>query len=175
MWASAPVLYLSLAGLECSCAERGLARCRARHRKLPDSRACESKKTNAFILGRHQSSTSHGRTPPSHITQVLDCFCVYAIATAAVQVRPRGEKRTAVVRFLCALSNAAASPPLNLDLSSPSSHHLPPGAQVLYMLTVGSFPFNSFLSGLFCSVGFFVLTGEFLGWRGVCGGGMRQH
>lgn len=27
------------------------------------------------------------------------------------------------------------------------------------MLLVGSFPFNSFLAGLFCSVGFFVLTG----------------
>jgi hypothetical protein len=26
------------------------------------------------------------------------------------------------------------------------------------MLLVGSFPFNSFLAGLFCSVGFFVLT-----------------
>lgn len=30
--------------------------------------------------------------------------------------------------------------------------------QVLYMVAVGSFPFNSFLAGLFCSGGFFVLT-----------------
>lgn len=32
------------------------------------------------------------------------------------------------------------------------------GAQVSYMLLVGSFPFNSFLAGLFCCLGFFVLT-----------------
>lgn len=31
--------------------------------------------------------------------------------------------------------------------------------QFTYMLLVGSFPFNSFLAGIFCSVGFFVLTG----------------
>lgn len=30
--------------------------------------------------------------------------------------------------------------------------------QVVYALLVGSFPFNSFLSGLFCCLGFFVLT-----------------
>nr|AOT82156.1 defender against cell death 1 [Botryococcus braunii] len=30
--------------------------------------------------------------------------------------------------------------------------------QFLYMMLVGSFPFNSFLSGVFSSVGFFVLT-----------------
>lgn len=32
--------------------------------------------------------------------------------------------------------------------------------QFLYMFLVGSFPFNSFLSGAFCSMGFFVLTGK---------------
>ncbi|EIE25632.1 hypothetical protein COCSUDRAFT_83639 [Coccomyxa subellipsoidea C-169] len=30
--------------------------------------------------------------------------------------------------------------------------------QFVYMLCVGTFPFNSFLSGFFCSIGFFVLT-----------------
>lgn len=30
--------------------------------------------------------------------------------------------------------------------------------QFLYMLCVGTFPFNSFLSGFFCSLGFFVLS-----------------
>jgi len=34
--------------------------------------------------------------------------------------------------------------------------------QFIYMLLVGTFPFNSFLAGFFCCVGFFVLTGEFL-------------
>lgn len=32
--------------------------------------------------------------------------------------------------------------------------------QFAYVLLVGTFPFNSFLSGFFCSIGFFVLTGE---------------
>ena len=32
--------------------------------------------------------------------------------------------------------------------------------QFVYLLLVGSFPFNSFLAGFFSCVGFFVLTGE---------------
>lgn len=32
--------------------------------------------------------------------------------------------------------------------------------QFLYVFLVGSFPFNSFLSGFFCSLGFFVLMGK---------------
>ena len=32
--------------------------------------------------------------------------------------------------------------------------------QFLYVFFVGSFPFNSFLSGFFCSLGFFVLMGR---------------
>ena len=34
--------------------------------------------------------------------------------------------------------------------------------QLAYCLTVGTFPFNSFLSGFLLCVGMFVLTGEFL-------------
>ena len=34
--------------------------------------------------------------------------------------------------------------------------------QFLYVMLVGSFPFNSFLSGFFCSLGFFVLMGTYL-------------
>ena len=40
------------------------------------------------------------------------------------------------------------------------------------MLAVGSFPFNSFLAGLFCSGGFFVLTAalrmQLTRWRPCC-------
>lgn len=32
--------------------------------------------------------------------------------------------------------------------------------QFLYMLLVGTFPFNSFLAGILCSLSFFSLTGE---------------
>ncbi len=32
--------------------------------------------------------------------------------------------------------------------------------QVIYMVLVGSFPFNSFLSGFFCHVGLFALAGS---------------
>ena len=32
--------------------------------------------------------------------------------------------------------------------------------QFLYVFLVGSFPFNSFLAGFFCSLGFFVLMGK---------------
>jgi hypothetical protein len=32
--------------------------------------------------------------------------------------------------------------------------------QFAYMMLVGTFPFNSFLAGLLCSLAFFSLTGE---------------
>lgn len=32
--------------------------------------------------------------------------------------------------------------------------------QIIYMLLVGSFPFNSFLSGVFCHLGLFALSGK---------------
>lgn len=32
--------------------------------------------------------------------------------------------------------------------------------QIVYMVLVGSFPFNSFLSGLFCHLGLFALGGK---------------
>ncbi|GMH42260.1 hypothetical protein BSKO_10179 [Bryopsis sp. KO-2023] len=54
----------------------------------------------------------YSKTPAK--LKVLDCFCVYALATAAIQFA--------------------------------------------YMLTVGSFPFNAFLSGFFCCLGAFVFT-----------------
>ena len=34
--------------------------------------------------------------------------------------------------------------------------------QFIYMLLVGTFPFNSFLAGFLCCCGFFVLTGSFI-------------
>ena len=70
--------------------------------------------------------------------QVLDCFLVYALLTAAVQARPEqaGQARWS--------SMGAGSPAM---------------LQFLYMLLVGSFPFNSFLAGFIGTLAFFVLTG----------------
>lgn len=46
--------------------------------------------------------------------------------------------------------------------------------QFLYVFFVGSFPFNSFLSGFFCSLGFFVLMGKLPGTAQPDGNAVHQ-
>jgi hypothetical protein len=80
--------------------------------------------------------------------QVIDAFMVYALLTAAVQVSATECRRRTNIfghhAFHIVTMNG------NCDSC----------LQFLYMLCVGTFPFNSFLSGFFCSVGFFVLSGD---------------
>jgi hypothetical protein len=82
--------------------------------------------------------------------QVLDAFLVYAIATAAVQVgkgpfSQRGSAKRG--RTPSRRERALACRP----------------SQFVYMLVVGTFPFNAFLAGFLSCVGFFALTGELRG------------
>lgn len=53
-------------------------------------------------------------------------------------------------------------PKLNqfLEVGKHASHCVSLLLQFAYMMLVGTFPFNSFLAGLLCSLGFFSLTGK---------------
>ena len=75
--------------------------------------------------------------------QVIDAFLVYAFLTAAIQVRHASVLSLSIVTAACSPERESSMP-----------------MQFLYMLCVGTFPFNSFLSGFFSSLGFFVLLGE---------------
>ncbi len=81
--------------------------------------------------------------------QIIDAFIVYALLTCASQVM-------CPCPWPCYPATGSqwrTSPP-------PKSFWCSSCVQFLYCFVVGSFPFNSFLSGFFCSLGFFVLMGK---------------
>ncbi len=68
----------------------------------------------------------------------------------------------AVAGCICFMSSTAAwSLPPHVTHHPPPASFPPARTQFLYMMLVGTFPFNSFLAGILCSLSFFSLTGEF--------------
>ena len=85
---------------------------------------------------------------------MLDLFILYALATAATQVRSPssvcGNNTTTHGR--CTPCLAFHVDPCSLRLG-------PARPQFVYVLLVGTFPFNSVLAGMLSSLGFLTLTG----------------
>ncbi|KAH9612728.1 hypothetical protein KSS87_023283 [Heliosperma pusillum] len=125
----------------------------------------------------HSLRSAYTATPTN--LKIIDVYIIFAVSTALIQVDHERLIRTPVAGrredspptnppplttktyttptiVPCLTSNSGIKPPFSLSFAF--SNRQIPLLQVAYMATVGSFPFNSFLSGVLSCVGTAVLA-----------------